>query len=474
MYTHNTIYTIQTDRSISARVTEIETVINRGLYRFTILGIQTKQASDIKDRVYAALRSSNLLNLKSDNRKIIVNISPESTVKKENFYDLSIALSCIHSIQKKPFPYKILALGGLSISGKILPTNRLYQAIYTAYLEHIPVIVCGDSDLMFIDVSIVKTLSSYGIEIIADTTLIGVVEKLNAYKPQDTHDIIPLYAPSRKGHTANTILLTNMDNVLRGLYISLCGGHRMIIETRATHIFRKMYAEMYTYTEEKLFGQKLYAYYIENLYDTDIHIDTVYIEKLRDVHQSNIIMQRRWGIVGSYTPCACQRPHTFFEPHGQEKRCICSKRSIIQHRRYIEGEHFTAFDIQEVCDQNYQELTDLTVTTLHAQIHLVRNLQRKRFIEKHTMHEKDIYFFGKEIYMNKHVLLEDPVKLCTPEAYSIWKTSGADERALRVAMTIEDIYTLESGNTEQVQEKKPAISKQAILLSLSYIPKMDS
>ena len=83
MLSSNTIYTIQTDIKNSNTITVIETLITKGIYRFTLLGMSMKQASDTKDRVYSALRSSGLLNLKSDNRKIATEkkIPPVDPVK---------------------------------------------------------------------------------------------------------------------------------------------------------------------------------------------------------------------------------------------------------------------------------------------------------------------------------------------------------------------------------------------------------
>ncbi len=477
MYTQNIIYTIQTDREVQTAVTTIETVINRGLYRFTILGAQTKQSSDIKDRVYAALRSSNLLNLKSDNRKIIVSISPETSVKKENFYDLGIALSCIYSIENKTPSYTILALGELSISGKVLPTKRLYQAIYTAYHANISVIACSTEDLDSIDIDTLRILSLYNIEIIADTSLAGIVTKLGLHRPkrkQDQKNAYTTHTNTTPENSSHMLHMADMSTVLRGLYISLCGGHNMIVETPTPQTFSKTYKKVYSYRENKTFGQKLHTYYTRNMYDTETYQDMTYVEKLEDISHSHAIMRRSGGMVGTYTPCACKHVDMFFEPHNQEKKCICSKRSIIQHRRYIEHEHFSLFDIKETYTEKYHELSNDTIDMLHTQIDVVRGIQRKRYIQQKSLCERDLYFYGDNSYLNKHTPLDILEKLCTSEAYDLWKTSGQDDRVLCVAMTIEDIYTMESGEIHnRTQEKKPAISKQAVLLALSYIPKMD-
>lgn len=473
----NTIYTIQTNRSTDCSVTKIETVINRGLYRFTLLGMNARQASETKDRVYSSLRSSGLLNLKSDNRKIIVDISPESVDRKDTFYDLGIALSCIYSIEKKTPPCKILALGGLSISGKILSTHKLYQAIYTAYLEDIPVIVCSHDDFLTLKPYEIEELESFGIQIISDISLHNLVDKLKKHKhvcgkTEIYNGHMVKKDTSNNLSFLNIVHMNDMDSITRGLYISLCGGHHVVIETNSAQAFNRIYSKVYTYREDVPFTQKLYRYHENNMQDTEDCQSVAVVEYAKDKHLIQKTTKEDHVLLGMYPSCTCEYQHAFFTTQTHEKRCICSKRSIIQHRRNVENIFFPLFDMRESYTYHSQDISDNTVTKLHKQVDTIRAMQRKRFIHQHNIGDKDGHFFGKSTYLNKYNNFDKPEDICTPEAYALWNTSTKDTNILRIAVTIEDILTFET--SRGTQEKKLAVSEQALLLALSYIPRMDS
>lgn len=473
----NTIYTIQTNKSTDSSVTKIETVTNRGLYRFTVLGMNARQASETKDRVYSSLRSSSLLNLKSDNRKIIVDISPESVDRKDTFYDLGIALSCIYSIEKKTPPCKILALGGLSISGKILSTHKLYQAIYTAYLEDIPVIACGHDDFLTLKPHEIEELEYFGIQIISDISLHNLVDKLKKYKDVPNKTEIYNQHVIKKDTLDNLssldiVRMNDMDSITRGLYISLCGGHHVVIETNSVQAFNRIYSNMYTYREDIPFTRKLYRYYENNMQDTEDYLSMDVIEYIKDKHLIQKPTKVDRVLLGIYPSCTCEYQYAFFTAQTHEKRCICSKRNIIQHRRSVENTFFPLFNMRESYTHHSQDISDNTVTKLHKQIDTIRAMQRKRFIHQRNMGDKDRYFFGKNTYLNKYNNFGKPEDVCTPEAYTLWNTSTKDTNILRIAVTIEDILAFET--SKGTQEKKLAVSEQALLLALSYIPRMDS
>ena len=131
----------------STSLIEIETVILNGLYRFSILGISQKNSSDIKDRVYSALRAQKLMNLKSDNKKITVNLLPTDVDKKGNTYDLGIALGCLVHMNQIEIYEDVLTVGELSIVGNIIPSNYILKTMHQAIENNIKCIVCSYFDI---------------------------------------------------------------------------------------------------------------------------------------------------------------------------------------------------------------------------------------------------------------------------------------------------------------------------------------
>jgi hypothetical protein len=98
--------------------------------------------------------------------------------------------------------------------------------------------------------------------------------------------------------------------------------------------------------------------------------------------------------------------------------------------------------------------------------------------------EREMFFWGKNIHLNKYIIAAEADKILDIEAYNIWIKSDKDQIVLGVAQTIQDIFNFEKdegctyietlNDYIKYQKEKPAVSKQALLLALSYIPKRDS
>jgi hypothetical protein len=414
---------------------------------------------------------------------------PDETNKREGIYDLGIALSCISCIDKHIPTYNMLVIGGLSISGKILPSERIFQAIYSAYKENISVLVCSTEDVKQIPDGILHNLNVFGINIIDGEYIQDIVPLIKNHNINQNTKILPketrpAYTTSR---TVRKINLELMHPITRSLYIGLCGGHNTIIESRSISLFKKTYKSLCDYTQHMFFGKRMYDAYTYKLRDTEQTRSTLYIE---NVKESFFLQKKDYQdggcVIGTYTSCPCGYQYSFFTTKTEDRKCICSKRSLIHHKRYIEDMYFAAFHIQEhehTHQTESQILSQNEIDILHPQIDILRRIQFFRYAHNQNMSEKDIFFWGNHVYMNKHIVTENPIKLLDEDAYIIWLQSKQDIRAIGVSQTIQDILNFEKHTEEivinnvddyvQYQKEKPTISKQALLLALSYIPKMD-
>jgi hypothetical protein len=488
IHSNTNIYTLQTNTNYLSSVVHIETMISRGLYRFTLLGMNQKHASDAKDRVYAALRAGELLNLKSDNRKIIVSLYPDETEKKEGIYDLGIALSCVSCIDKNIPQENMLVVGGLSISGKILPSKRVYQSIYSAYRNNIRLIVCSSEDLKDVSVNMVHKINSYGIHIISATYIKDLIPLLknNSTEEKIIQKIEILKNKPFQVH-APSININTLNETTRALYISLCGGHNIIIKTQSIVLFQKTYSYLYEYQPYITFGEKLYNSHSYKLLDDTDFKNHMYIEDIKKLQSLDMMQNQKNIVTATYITCPCGYQYSFFNTNKGTKGCICSKRTLIQHKRYIENKYFNVFDIHvnDVHTESFLVDIDLdAVQRLHTQIDILRRIQFFRYMLVNNINEKDMFFWGEDTYLNKKLICINPSDMCSPEAYNIWMKTEKDSRVLQIAQTIQDILNFESitdieyieslEEYIQYQKEKPAISEQALLLALSYIPKMDS
>lgn len=489
----NNLYSLQIDIKNSSSVVQIETLITKGLYRFTILGIPHKEASDTKDRVYAALRSNNLLNLKSDNRKIIVSLHPDKTLKKENIYDLGIAFSCIAHIQKKNWTNSMLIIGELSLTGRIIPTKRLYQAIYTAYNENIPVILCSSDDVKTLSSEMIEKISTLGISILHSHYIQDLLMQVDDfYEKKQKQSLFPtitninqktIKEPSLETpiHLKDIVKLESLDQTLACIYISLCGGHKACIETSGIKEFKKIYEPYITYKPKEYAGQSLYTKYINKLHDDVTHTKTTYIDNLK-LERKETVESYEDTVIATHTPCICGYKHAFFT-NAEERRCICSKKSIIQHKRYLEDSFFHLFSMYTTNTQNYVQTVD--IKTIHKQIDFVRDIQFKRFVSCMNLSEREEAMFPNKTYLNEYMNSKDIEKNLDTKAQNIWKQSYTQEKLLQVAQTIQDILDFETNHKNievtqslhthktHISKEKPAVSEQALLLALSYSIKMD-
>ncbi|MES2623458.1 MAG: magnesium chelatase domain-containing protein [Patescibacteria group bacterium] len=471
MLSISSIFTIQTDSECAANIVAIETLITKGIYKFTLLGMPTKTASDSKDRVYSALRSSGLLNLKSDNRKIIVNITPENTLKKEGFYDLGIAISCISCIDTQIPDKRALILGGLSISGQIIPTERIKHAVYAAYTHNISVILCSQADKSYLSDHTLEKLGKCGIYIIAADSLREIID---LYK-QNSYSLLPApkkYEEQSEYKDANdNIDIENMDHILRALCISISGGHHILIETPLTPAIKQLSADMCTFTAEKHFGREAYSAYRDKKLDSDQKINILYLENVKTYSKNYIQgnqLSHKDSIVALYTPCTCGYQYTFFEANTQEKKCICSQRSILQHKRHIESTYFDIFNIH-ISNTQLSQLKQIDkehIKALHQLINQVRHVQFIRHSRELKLTEQEIFMFPDNLYLNIYRNIDLLMEDIDQGDRDLFENHSGKENLLRIARTIQDIFDCKT-------KKQSLISRKALLLAISYIPKMD-
>jgi magnesium chelatase family protein len=114
-----TVYCAQPG-ALKATLITVETDVSVGLYNFMIVGLPNKEVDESKDRVAAAIKNSGLPSPKSENRKIVTNLSPGSVRKEGSHFDLAIALAYLKATKYLEFEEKDkLFVGELSLSGEI-------------------------------------------------------------------------------------------------------------------------------------------------------------------------------------------------------------------------------------------------------------------------------------------------------------------------------------------------------------------
>ena len=123
-------YTVAFD-GLVARPVKVECALAPGLPSFSIVGLPSKAISEAKDRVRAALAH---LNVAMPSKRITINLSPADLPKSGAHFDLPIAAAILAAIDMLPQDKvaRIMSLGELSLSGKLIPIKGALPAAVTA------------------------------------------------------------------------------------------------------------------------------------------------------------------------------------------------------------------------------------------------------------------------------------------------------------------------------------------------------
>ena len=118
----------------------VEARLQRGLPRFHINGLKGEKTNEIADRIRNAIHASGI---HLPHLSLSVNLSPVDLEKRGAYLDLSIAISILLALSESSGPInpllsqsrqgkKLLYLGELSLSGRVLPVRGLHSLLWEA------------------------------------------------------------------------------------------------------------------------------------------------------------------------------------------------------------------------------------------------------------------------------------------------------------------------------------------------------
>ncbi|MCL4067630.1 YifB family Mg chelatase-like AAA ATPase [Pseudomonas sp. GX19020] len=119
---------------VEARLVEVQCAVQGGAAAFTLVGMADKAVSESRERVRSALQS---LSIALPNRRITINLAPADLPKEGSHFDLPIALALLAAIDILPRDEvaRVLALGELSLDGRLLPVAGALPAALAAAEE---------------------------------------------------------------------------------------------------------------------------------------------------------------------------------------------------------------------------------------------------------------------------------------------------------------------------------------------------
>jgi hypothetical protein len=438
------IYSIQVELNQSGLI-EIETIILNGLYRFSILGIKQKKSCDTRDRIYSALRSQKLINLKSDNKKITVNLLPTDLEKKTNIYDLSIALSCLCCMGQIKFNENILVVGELSILGNIISTGYLLKSIHQAIKNNIKIIICPQSDLEIVDKNnndLYQLLKINNIKIITAESLDKLI-----YNIKNNIYYIVKNIENESNTDKNIMLIKSieiLDNDILKIVLGLCTKRNIFIENKKDYYVKKFInnliyynqklnykeilmtadkldtsdkniLEIHTYPKASILDNQTQKKDLINMLNESIFGFNL-IENFLNMNEESMYIIKKHhisSIICFYSACPCGNTNNFFNNINNE-RCFCIQRNILKYKQNVIKTENSFFDFHinsmgtqknEYLSDDYININNIISGFRNTNLKVEENNVTKAFIEENI----DLY---ERNYLDKVInLAKDICKL---------------------------------------------------------------
>lgn len=116
-----------------AELVTIETDLTRGLHSFSIVGLPDKAVEEARDRISAAIKHSGFKAPKSENKRIVLALSPADLKKEGSHYDVPLALCYLAAaghIQLPEIP--ALYIGELALDGTVRGVRGVLPQVVAA------------------------------------------------------------------------------------------------------------------------------------------------------------------------------------------------------------------------------------------------------------------------------------------------------------------------------------------------------
>ena len=159
---------------VDAHLVEVEADVSIGLGAFNIVGLPDGAIRESKDRITSAI---NNCGAGFPIRKVVVNLAPADLPKSGTGFDLPMALAILEASTKLPQDSMkgILAIGELSLDGRIRPVNGLLAMALAAKLA-------GVKEILVPAESAPGAAMVQGLEVYPAATLNEVLDHLNGFK----------------------------------------------------------------------------------------------------------------------------------------------------------------------------------------------------------------------------------------------------------------------------------------------------
>lgn len=204
---------------------EVEVDVTRGMPKFHIVGLGDAAVQEAKQRVFSAIRNSNL---NFPPTRITVNLAPADTRKSGPLFDLPIAIGILFSSEQIKCEEEIfeqsMFMGELALDGRLRHVSGVLPLVADAKKKGKKYIFLPKSDAA--EASLVDDIEIYGAD-----TLLDVVQHLQGVSkisPQPALSEEEIFK-KQSDHYVNFASIAGQEQAKRALEIAAAGSHNILM-----------------------------------------------------------------------------------------------------------------------------------------------------------------------------------------------------------------------------------------------------
>jgi len=216
---------------LDAQIIEVEVDASYGLRHFEIVGLPDKAVQESKERVGAAIKSSNFQSPHSQPQRVLVSLAPADLKKEGSLYDLPIALGYLSvSGQTKFNPQDKIFVGELALDGKLRPVKGVLSLALAAKEKGWQEIILPKANAPEAALISVSSATKHNLRIIGLESLKETIDYLEGKVQITPFEINIKDFLEKPNYPVDLGWIKGQESSKRALEIAAAGGHNLLMQ----------------------------------------------------------------------------------------------------------------------------------------------------------------------------------------------------------------------------------------------------